>query len=272
MSMGFEYAPVLISVGVLAIAIVIVLDDYVHYKLENYIHKKWVRILIYSMLIMLCVPAYFLSSIPINQQKEALSNTPIFYGNITQGNKPNPEFLSSYTIPNNSIAVILGDKVGVFMRKDQNDIIANQNVPIVSINFNSDGVMLINADIYDKNSNRVLKVKDSAFQADPTYAFQPKQPNNHSLIVNDSDGNEVFKIDYINSGVISISGRFYITGYSEPFLITPNSNINFDGFHVNDTKPFMFDMTKNPNSAFLNITDKGGVSVGGNVIGEGTAK
>jgi hypothetical protein len=76
----------------------------------------------------------------------------------------------------------------------------------------------------------------------------------------------------MNPDTVRISGRFYIKGYSEPFIITPDSNINFDGFHVNDTKPFMFDMTKNPNRAFLNITDKGGVSVGGNVIGEGTAK
>jgi hypothetical protein len=76
----------------------------------------------------------------------------------------------------------------------------------------------------------------------------------------------------MNPNAVRISGRFYIKGYTIPFIITQDSNINFDGFHINNTKPFMFDITGNPHHGFLNVLADGGLSVAGNEIGKGTAK
>lgn len=276
MIIGFEFAPWFIGIGVLAIAVVIVSDNWFRYKLEQQFKSKQVRMIIYSILLALCIPAFIVSQIRVNQQKEIIANPPD-NSYITAGNgvDPVPQNVQVVNlgdeppITKDRLTIMFGDKVGAYLRKDQRYIIAQKGEPLFSIGFNSRGALSINASIYDSKDNQIIKISGGEFSADLRSDFKIRQLNNHTLIVNDSFDNEVLNIDFINPTAIRISGRFYLKGYTEPFIITSNSNIDFDGFHVNDTEPFMFDATSVKDPYLIDVTDKGGIRLGGHVFGEG---
>ncbi len=74
-----------------------------------------------------------------------------------------------------------------------------------------------------------MSIIENEFQANPEYAFNPRQPDEHSLIVRDADGNEVLNIRFLNPRAMRIVGRFQIPGLSDPVLILPSEGIRWPG-------------------------------------------
>jgi hypothetical protein len=173
MNMVDKIAPYLMALGVLVVALAILFSEDV-WNFVSTNHNKSIRLLIrVGFCLILTVPTFLYFQNVVNRQIEKQANTTIFYGNITAGNEPNPPTISN--VPKDAIIVMLGENVGVFMRKDQTYIFADQDVPLVSIGFDSNGAMLINADVYDNNNNQIVYIKNSVFQANQTYAFHPTQ-------------------------------------------------------------------------------------------------
>jgi len=274
--MGIESRaiPWLVAFGAFFTMVIVVTDPDLR-KIINKINIQWVKSVIIVTLYSLCIGVFIItyswSSSRVEIQEEAVAKEFVFNGYLIPGKEPNPAILPT-NAPNNTIIVMLGDKVGVFMRPDQSYIFAVRDEPLVSIGFDESGGLLLNADVFDSENNRIVHIGKGAFQVSEDYGFKPIKPTPNSLKVSDFQDNEVLNVDYINPQSVRISGRFYIKGYSEPFIISPVSNINFGGLHINDTKPFMFDITGNPIKGFLNVTANGGLSLAGNIIGEGSAK
>ncbi len=277
-------APWLLATSVALGAGALVTSPEVWRPIRNHLTKSWQR---RSLTIAICllffVPTLLIFNHVASSAREKEANTIISSGYIFPGSGDNPvspeakanivNLGDSLPIPSNTdLTVMLGDKVGVYMRKDQNYIIAQQGKPLVSIGFDDSGAMLINAEVFDSNNNQVVKIVDSEFHSNPNFAFKVRQLTTHSLTINDSLHHEVLNIDYINSTTIRLSGRFHISGYSEPFTISSSSDIHFDGLFIDKTKPFMFDMRTVPDPYFVDITANGGVRLGGHTFGEGSAK
>jgi len=266
MSMVDNIAPWLMAFGGLVVALAILFNE----DVWSFISKKlWRKLLMPIVLcIVLTVPAFLYFHNLVVRQSGLMENTEIYFGHITPGSEPDPVA----NIPPNALTIMFGNNVGVFMRKDQTYIFADQDHPLISIGFDSNGVMLLNADVFNSKNNQVVHIENSIIRSSLKYAFHPIQDDSHTLLVYDFNNIQVLSVDYMNADTIRISGRFYIKGYSEPFIITPESDIHFDGFDVNNTKPFMFDITGNPIHGFLNITADKGLNVAGHDIGKGTAK
>jgi hypothetical protein len=245
----------------LMVALVIIFNEYVWTIINK--RKRWGSIIIsITICVVCCMPTYLFSHHIIVQQLKKQGNTPIFYGNITVGNEPTPIPLPS-NVSKDTITIMLGDTMRVLLNEHQSYVIAEQNTPIVSIGFDSNGVMLINADVCDSNNNRIVYIKNSVFQANALYAFYPTQPDSHSLIVNDFSGNQVLNIDYMNPKVIRLYGNFYIPGISYPFNIQPNSEIRFGGLTI-EPNSSTWNLTQSDTNGFINIGSNGSVSIGGN--------
>jgi hypothetical protein len=79
--------------------------------------------------------------------------------------------------------------------------------------------MFITADLLDSSNNRIVRIIKNEFQAFPEHAFNPKQPDKHSLVVRDMEGAEIFHVIFLNPRNIRIVGRFYISGISQPLVV-----------------------------------------------------
>ncbi len=289
---GNMLAPWLLAVAALLVAMTIITTD----ELWGFItrrSKKWQVLLIFGVCVLFTIPTFIVFNKMAVNESERLANIPIFNGYIVPGNGANPVSPNAFVVNvgdgerpsvSDNLTIMFGERVGAFVRNDQPYIIAQQGNPIISVWFDVNGAMLMSADIYAKDNKQVLKMVGSQFYTNPFFAFNVKQPNYHTLVVNDSQGNEVFNVDYINPNAMRFSGRFYIKGYSDAFTISPESSITFDGLHVyedilkdidpqhSEFEPFMFDITTSPDSYFIDITEKGGVRLGGRTFGEGTGR
>lgn len=268
MSMAIAIAPYLLAIGLtlVVLTIIVATDAWEAFKQHT---KKYTTLFLVFILLVSFVLSFIPFKIMADNEAKRISNIRIDSFQIVPGNNFNP---TSSPIPPDALTVMLGDKVGVFMRRDQKHIIANQGKPIVSLWLDDKGSLLISADIYDDNDRQILRLDGNDVRSNPFInTFNIERLNYHSFIVM-AKGNEVFSVDYINPDTVQISGRFHVKGYSDPFIITPDSYIHFDGLYIEKTLPFMVDLTKDPNSYFINITDKGGIDLGGHIFGEGSAK
>jgi hypothetical protein len=160
--------------------------------------------------------------------KEIQANTPVFCGQLTPGNEPNPVPLPP-GLPSNTISLLLGDDLRVLSAQCKTYIFSKGQTSFLTIGVGPEGFMLITADIMDSTGENIARIINNEFQANPERAFNPKQPDKHSLVVRDSQGVEVLNVRFLNPKVIRIVGRFYLPGYSEPVLILPDDGIRWPG-------------------------------------------
>lgn len=92
-----------------------------------------------------------------------------------------------------------------------------------------DGQMQISAVVMDSRNQLVVRIVDNEFQAIPQNAFNPKQPDKHSLLVRDADGIEVLNLRFLNPTAMRLVGRFQVPGMPEPVVITPDDGICWPG-------------------------------------------
>ena len=161
-----------------------------------------------------------------NLKKKAQASRPVYFGNLIPGNEPEPPLPPG--TPNNTISLLLGDDLRILAAQSNNFVFSKQGMQFLSIGIRNN-VMYINASIMNSKNQVIVRIIENEFQVNPEYAFNPKQPDEHSLIVRDSQGLECLNIKFMNQRAMRIVGRFYMSGSSEPVLILPNDGIRWPG-------------------------------------------
>lgn len=223
--------PWLIGIGVLLLAIYIIRLDVIQHNLALKIKNRQRRI---GSCVIICLAVFFLAFVPsqnyVTEQQADLARTVIFYGEIIPDNKPNP--VSSTGLPPDTMTLMLGNNLSVQVMKAEEYILSRNDTPFLEIGIDSNGNMLLTTDVRNNSNDNIVKVIDNEFQANQSYAFHPVQPNRHSLIVRDSNGDEVLNVYFINPKVIRVTGTFYIEGYKEPIRILPAEGVTWDSHSI----------------------------------------
>jgi hypothetical protein len=245
MSVGSDLAPWLIAFGALMIALAFLTNVDMCRLIAKRVTKNWQRVLV--CLIVCClffVPTFVVVQNVASSQREALARTPIFYGELTPGDEPTPPAPSYTTIgidgypipstpPVDCFRVMFGDDSGIYIDGPVNNAFLLRGMPFLRIGMASDGTVILNTEVLDSTGHKIVKIVDNEFQANPEYAFRPRQPDKHSLVVRDSDGVEVLNIKYVNSGTIWISGKFFVPEYSDYATILPSGLIQLGNLQLN---------------------------------------
>jgi hypothetical protein len=180
---------------------------------KNYYAALWTTFSVF-ILVGLTVTLYIRNSLI---QQEIQANTPMYFGELTPGTDSAPPI--PLNVPSNTVSLLLGNNV-VLAAQSKTYILSKDEKPFLSISIENRG-MKISATIVDSKNNYIARVIDNEFQINPINAFNPKQPDKHSLVVRDIDGVEVLHIRYLNPTAISVLGRFWLPRVSEPILILP---------------------------------------------------
>ncbi len=159
-------------------------------------------------------------------KREIQAKTPIYFGLLAPANDSCPSLPQN--APKGTITLMLGDELRVLAAQSQNYIFSKQGEPFLSIGI-KDGLMRVSASIVDSNNQHIVRIIDNEFQVSPERAFNPKQPDKHSLVVRDSQGVEVLNIRFLNPRAMRIVGRFHMPGYLEPVLILPDDGVRWPG-------------------------------------------
>jgi hypothetical protein len=123
---------------------------------------------------------------------------------------------------------MLGDDLRVLAAQSQTYVFSRQGKAFLSIGIKG-GFMVISVSVMDSKDQHIVRIIDNEFQANPEHAFNPKQPDKHSLVVRDSQGAEVLNIRFLNPRAMRIVGRLYMPEFSEPVLILPDEGVRWPG-------------------------------------------
>lgn len=159
-------------------------------------------------------------------QKETRAGTPVYFGELVPGNEPGPPLPPGS--PANTVQLLLGDDLRVLSANSENYVFSKGGNSFLSIGVRN-GLMRVSATVMDASNRYVVRILDNEFKANPEHAFNPKQPDKHSLVVRDGDGNEVLNLRFLNPRAMRIVGRFHLPGHSEPVLILPLDGIRWPG-------------------------------------------
>jgi hypothetical protein len=139
-----------------------------------------------------------------------------YFGDLKPGNFPSVAYPKEVSL--NSVEVSLGDDIHIYFSSEHKNVLSRNGTPVLSVSVR-DGLAKLTATILDANNQPICRIIDNEFQAFPDRAFNPKQPDEHSLIVRDTQGNEVLNLQFRNPKWIWITGRFQFPGSSGPLVI-----------------------------------------------------
>ena len=160
-------------------------------------------------------------------KKEMQAKTPVYFGELVPSNDPSPPLPKD--APKGTITLMLGDDLRVLAAQSENYIFSKKGgTAFLSIGI-KDNAMRLSASVFDSDSQNIVRIINNEFQASPERAFNPKQPDKHSLVVRDSKGVEVLNVRFLNPKAMRIVGRFQIPGIAEPIQILPDEGLRFPG-------------------------------------------
>ena len=141
-------------------------------------------------------------------QREIEAQTPKFFGELI----PSNEDLLPPETPSNMVSLLLGDDLQVLSASANQYVFQRQGVPLLSMGVDS-GKLWLSATVVDSEGKNIVRIIRNEFQAFPGGAFNPRQPDPHSLIVRDSQGAEVLSLRFLNPRRMRLTGRFYVEGF-----------------------------------------------------------
>jgi hypothetical protein len=230
---GSVSAPWLLAFGALMVASAILTNQDIWNYIYTRIQIPWKKVLLFTTIcVLFFVPTLLLCKNVADNQRAILSRTPIFYGELTPGNELKPPYPAptpppGQVIPEDAFRIMLGDRSSIYIDGPVDNAFYFKGRPFLTIRTNTDGTVVLNTEVLDSTNNKIVKIIDNEFQANPDYAFHPRQPDKHSLVVRDSEGVEVLNIKYLNPKVIWITGRFFSPPDSQPVTILPSGVIDY---------------------------------------------
>jgi hypothetical protein len=165
-----------------------------------------------------------------------------YFGGLTPGNGPMLPLPPNVSA--NTLQLLLGDNLRI-LSASENPVLNRNKKTFLSIKV-SNGLLRLTATILDASNQPICRIIDNEFQAFPERAFNPKQPDEHSLVVRDAAGNEVLNLRFINPRTIWLTGRFQLLGSGDPVLVLPNKMV-FGDFSISG---MTLNMTQNPGPVF----------------------
>jgi hypothetical protein len=155
-------------------------------------------------------------------ERETAAKKPVYFGFLEPSNEePLPP-----TIPDGVVSLMLGKDLQILSRSTNQRVFDRQGQPFLTIG-SEDGKIWISTIIADSQNQTVVKIIKNEFQAFPEHAFNPVQPDSHSLWVRDSTGAEVLKLRFLNPRRILIYGRFVLPDSRK--IIIDDEGIRFPG-------------------------------------------
>lgn len=161
----------------------------------------------------------------VMRNADVATPTIVHFGGLTPGNEASAALPAG--TPNNTVQLMLGDDLRV-LSASLTPVLQRNGKPFLTIGVR-DGVMWITATINDKSDQYICRIIDNEFQINEQRSFNPRQPDSHSLLVRDADGNEVLNIRFLNPRAIWITGRFKIPGDPNSLIIDRTNGIVFPG-------------------------------------------
>jgi len=152
-----------------------------------------------AAIILIVVIALFVRNEIVKTEIQA--KTPVYFGELVPSNDPSLPLPKN--VPKDTITLMLGDELRVLAAQSENHVFSNRGVPFLSIGI-TDNVMRVSTSIVDSDNKNIVKIINNEFQADPERAFNPKQPDKHSLVVRDSKGIEVLNVRFLNPKAMRI--------------------------------------------------------------------
>jgi hypothetical protein len=170
---------------------------------------------------------WILAGVVIKYATESKPNEPkvVYFGGLSPGNEP--VLALPPGSPANTVQLLLGDDLRI-LSASSNPVFSRNGKSFLSIG-SREGLIRLTATILDTNNQSICRIIDNEFQAFPERAFNPKQPDEHSLIVRDREGIEVLNIQFRNPTTIWLIGRFQIPGTTEPVLVMRDEGIRWPG-------------------------------------------
>ncbi len=159
-------------------------------------------------------------------QQEVQAATPVYFGTLTPADGRIPPLPPG--VPKGTVTLLLGDELRLLAAQSSNYVLSKAGRPFLTVSI-QDNQLLISAIVMDSINQLVVRIINNEFQVNPQNASNPKQPDEHSLIIRDADGVEVLNVHFINPITMRIVGRFQIPGMPEPVLILPDHGLRWPG-------------------------------------------
>ncbi len=141
-------------------------------------------------------------------EKGIAANRPIYFGFL----EPSDEQPLPATTAADVVSLLLGGGNGglqILSKSANQKVFSVGGQPFLTIGSES-GKIWISTTIADSQNQTVVRILKNEFQAFPEHAFNPKQPDPHSLLVRDATGTEVLRLRFLNPRRILIYGRFVL--------------------------------------------------------------
>jgi hypothetical protein len=180
--------------------------------------------------------------------REVAARAPVHFGELVPGTF-SPHDLPP-GVPQDTVGMLLGDDLEVLARASSTFILRHSMKPFLSLEMER-GTARLSASVVDSSGNRIARIIDNEFWASPEHAFNPRQPDPHSIIVRDHEGIEVFSVRFLNPRFVRVTGRFHLPGQLEPLVIDAVEGIRWPG--GGGIGHMTVDLTSAPGTGFLDL-------------------
>ncbi len=177
-------------------------------------------------------------------EDEIGAKTPVYFGFLEPSDEPSPTVLRP-----DQASLLLGDNLQVLTKSISQRVLSAHGSAFLTVSIEK-GKLWISTTITDFHNQTIVRVIKNEFQALPENAFNPVQPDKHTLLVRDTSGAEVLRLHFLNPRCIFIAGRFSLPNgktvvvNANGFALLPD-NITMVGFTL--------DLTNTPNAGAINI-------------------
>lgn len=175
-------------------------------------------------------------------ERETAAKKPVYFGFL----EPSDEEPLPPTTAAGVVSLMLGKDLQILSRSTNQRVFDRQGQPFLTIG-SEDGKIWISTVIADSQNQTVVRIIKNEFQAFPEHAFNPIQPDSHSLRVRDSTGTEVLRLRFLNPRRILIYGRFVLPDSRK--IIVDDAGIHFPG--GGGIGHLTLDMTAAPNAGAI---------------------
>jgi hypothetical protein len=176
-----------------------------------------------SVLLLLVITLYIRNGM-LQQATEV--RKPVYAGFLTPSKDAAPPLPKD--TPEETVSLLLGDDLRVLTGASNRFILSIDGESFLKIGVR-DGKMRLSCLVADPQGNVIARVIDGEFQAMAAHAFNPQQPDPHTLRVRDGRGVEVLNVRFLNSRAIWLTGRFNLPGLAGPVVVSRDRGIQWPG-------------------------------------------